>query len=138
MASFFDVSLVATVVGALLGFFLGALWYGPLFGKAWLAENRFTPEVMEGIKQTFSPLKVYGGTFVLGLISSYAFGVVIGPRPALSVALLVGLGAGACWVAAAFASTYLWEFKTLRHFLINGGYHTIRFSLIGLAFGLLG
>ena len=28
-----QVSLLATIVGALAGFVLGGLWYGPLFGK---------------------------------------------------------------------------------------------------------
>ena len=31
------VSLTATLVATILGFVLGALWYGPIFGKPWMA-----------------------------------------------------------------------------------------------------
>ena len=32
-----EVSIPATLVATVLGFALGALWYGPLFGKRWMA-----------------------------------------------------------------------------------------------------
>ncbi|MBA2459694.1 MAG: DUF1761 family protein, partial [Gemmatimonadales bacterium] len=32
-----NVSLLAVLVATLLGFVLGGLWYGPLFGRAWMA-----------------------------------------------------------------------------------------------------
>jgi hypothetical protein len=130
------VSLLATVVATLLGFVLGAIWYGPLFGKAWMAQNGFT---LESIKQKgFNPLKLYGTTFVLGLLSSYVFGLAVGPSPDLVYAVGAGLAAGVFWVGTSFATSYLFEGKSLRHFLINAGYHAVQFGLIGLAFGLLG
>lgn len=129
------VSLLATVVGTLLGFVLGALWYGPLFGKAWMAEHGFTEEQLQ---RDFSPGKTYGTTFLLGLVAAYLFGMFLGPNPALGFATLVGLTAGLCWVATSIATNYLFERRSGRLLLINGGYHTVRFGLIGLAFGLLG
>jgi hypothetical protein len=129
------VSLLATLVGTLFGFVLGGLWYGPLFSKAWMAENGFT---MESIKQNFNPLKLYGTTFVLGLLASYVFGMFIGPNPDMKVAVTSGAAVGVAWVATSFATSYLFEGKSLRHFLINAGYHAIQFVLIGVAFGLLG
>lgn len=129
------VSLVAILVATVLSFVLGGLWYGPLFGKAWMAENGFTEE---SIKKNFNPAKLYGLTFVLALLASYVFGMFLGPNPALRYAVGAGLAAGAFWVAGSFATSYLFERKSLRHFLINGGYHVVQFGLIGLAFGLLG
>ena len=129
------VSLLATLVGTLFGFVLGAIWYGPLFAKAWMAENGFT---MESLKASFNPLKQYGTTFVLGLITSYLFGLAVGPKPDLLYAVGAGLAAGVFWVGTSFATSYLFEGKSLRHFLINSGYHAVQFGLIGLAFGLLG
>lgn len=129
------VSLLATLVGTLLGFVLGSIWYGPLFAKAWMAENGFT---VEALKQKFNPLKTYGTTFVLGLLTSYVFGLAVGPKPDLVYAVGAGLAAGVFWVGTSFATSYLFEGKSLRHFLINAGYHAVQFGLIGLAFGLLG
>lgn len=130
-----EVSLLATLVATVLSFVLGGLWYGPLFGKAWMEENGFTPET---IKKDFNPLKLYGTTFVLSALASWLFGMLVGPDPDLRYAVGAGLAVGVFWVAGSFATSYLFEGKTLRHFLINGGYHVVQFGLIGLAFGLLG
>ena len=132
-----NVSLTATFAGAILGFFLGGLWYGPLFGKIWMTEQGWSSEKMEELKKSFNPLKIYGGNFLLGLAASYAFGWLIGPQPQLAYAIGAGLLVGAFCVAFALVSTYLWEGKSFRLMLINGGYRTIRFALVGLAFGLL-
>ena len=75
---------------------------------------------------------------MLSALASYVFGMFLGPDPDLGFAVGAGLAAGVFWVAGSFATSYLFEGKTLRHFLINGGYHTVQFGLIGLAFGLLG
>jgi hypothetical protein len=131
-------SLLATFVGSVLGFMLGGLWYGPLFGKAWLAESGITPEALERAKATFNPLKTYGGMFLLGLLSSYAFGLFVGHKPSMLWATHTGLLVGLGFVTTAFASTYLWEGKSWKLLAINGGYHTVRFILIGVAFALLG
>ena len=60
------VSLLATCVATILGFGLGALWYGPLFGKQWMSAVGVTPET---IRQDVSPARTYGATFVLGLVA---------------------------------------------------------------------
>jgi hypothetical protein len=129
------VSLTATVFATVLGFGLGALWYGPLFGARWMTEVGLTAEQ---IKKDFSPAKTYGATFVLGLVAAYAFGLYVGQNPGLSFSIVTGAGAGLCWVATALATNYLFERRSLALIGINGGYHAVRFALIGLAFGLLG
>ena len=129
------VSLPATLVATVLSFMLGGLWYGPLFGKSWMEENGFTPET---IKKDFNPVKLYGTTFLLSALASGLFGMFVGPDPDLRYTVGAGLAVGVFWVAGSFATSYLFEGKTLRHFLINGGYHAMQFGLIGLAFGLLG
>jgi hypothetical protein len=52
------------------------------------------------------------------------------------LALGAGFSAGLCWVAASFGINYLFEQKTLTLFLVNGGYHTVQFTLYGLVLGL--
>lgn len=127
--------LFATLVATLLGFGLGAIWYGPLFGEAWMAENGFTRETLrDGVR----PAKAYGLTFALGFVAAYAFGDAVGPDPDVGDAVGMGVLVGLLWVATALGTNYLFERKTFRHFLINGGYHVVRFGLMGLAFGLFG
>jgi hypothetical protein len=130
-----EVSLLATGVGALAGWLLGSVWYGPLFGKAWMAEHGYTAE---DLTKDFNPAKTYGTMLLLSAVSAYAFGIVAGPKPGLASAFHLGALVGALFVSAAIATNYLFEKASMRLFLINGGYHTARFVLIGLAFGLWG
>jgi hypothetical protein len=130
-----QVSLVATLIATLLGFALGALWYGPLFGKTWMGAVGLD---MESIRRDFNPGKTYGTVFVLGLITSYVFGLYLGPNPGRAFAIAAGAAAGIFWVATSLATNYLFEGRPARLILINGGYHAVRFTLIGLAFGLFG
>ena len=44
--------------------------------------------------------------------------------------------AGLCWVAASFGINYLFERRPLGLWLINGGYHTLQFTVFGLILGL--
>jgi hypothetical protein len=130
-----DVSLVATLVGTVLGFALGALWYGPLFGKRWMAAVGLSAEA---IRRDFNPAKTYGITFVLAFVACYSLGWFLGPDPGRAFAVFTGAEAGLCWVATSLATNYLFEGRGAALMLINGGYHVVRFALFGLAFGLLG
>ena len=130
-----DVSLTATLVGTVLSFLLGALWYGPLFGKTWMAAVGLS---METIRRDFNPARAYGLTFVLGLIACYAFGLFLGPNPGRAFAIVAGGAAGLCWVATSVATNYMFEGRAPALILINGGYHTVRFILFGVAFAFLG
>jgi len=129
------VSLLATLVGTIASFALGALWYGPLFGRAWMAEIGASPE---SLHRGFNPGLAYGATFVLALVAACAFGVVVGPAPGPGRAVALGVAVGGGFVATAIATNYLFERRSLRLWLITAGYHVVRFALIGAAFGLLG
>lgn len=129
------VSLVATLVATVLGFALGALWYGPIFGKPWMAAVGMSQEQLTA---GFNPAKTYGITFVLGFIAAWTFGLYIGEHPGIRFSVAVGAAIGICWVATSLATNYLFERRSATLILINGGYHAVRFMLTGLAFGLLG
>lgn len=128
------VSLPAVFVATMLGFALGALWYGPLFGARWMV----LAGVSEAQVRRMNPAVTYGTTFVLGLIASYVFGLYLGPDPGRAFAITVGAAVGLCWVATSLATNYLFEGRPVGLIAINGGYHAVRFTLMGVAFALLG
>ena len=80
---------------------------------------------------------VFGGALVLSFISSAVFALFIGPGRSFFFGAATGFAAGLCWVAASFGTNYLFEHRSLRLFLINGGYHTLQFTLIGAIVGAL-
>jgi hypothetical protein len=126
------VNLLAVVLAAVSAFVLGGAWYSPaLFGKAWQAEAKLSDDELK----RGSMAKIFGGAFVLSLIAAYVFAMFLGPSPGLAFGLGAGFSAGLCWVAASFGINYLFEHRSLKLFLINGGYSTAQFTLYGLIIG---
>ena len=128
-----DVNYLAVIAAAIATFVLGGLWYSPaLFGKVWQREAGVTEDKM---KSANMPL-IFGLTFVLALIAAWVFALFLGPRPPMALGLGAGFSAGLCWVAASLGINYLFERKSLKLWLINGGYHTLQFTIIGLILAL--
>ena len=128
-----DFNIWAVLSAALSGFILGGLWYSPaLFGRMWQREAGVTDEQMKNANMGL----IFGLAFVLCAVASLVFALFLGPRPPLALGLGAGFAAGLCWVSASFGINYLFERKTLKLFLINAGYHTVQFTLIGLILAL--
>jgi hypothetical protein len=129
-----QVSLLATLLATVLSFVLGGLWYGPLFAKPWM---RLVGVTEATLREGFNPAKTYGITFVLAFLASYVFGMVLGPNPSIGLGVGAGAAAGLFWVAGSLWTNDLFERRPFALTLINGGYHTVKFILIGLSFALV-
>ena len=129
-----EVNWLAVLIAALGSFLLGGLWYSPaLFGKAWQRETGLTDEQLKQGNMA----RIFGLSFVLALLAAWNFANFLGPRPSLALGLGAGASAGLLWVAGSFGINYLFERKSLKLFLINGGYHTLQFAIIGLVLALM-
>lgn len=107
--------LVATVVAHVIGF----LWYGPLFGKAWIKLMGFTKDSMKKMKLSGMQAMVFG--VVTALLTNYVLAVVLGLTGASSVSQGAMTG---FWVWLGFAmplhlGVFLWEGKPFKLFLFN-------------------
>ena len=125
------INLWAVLVAAMSAFMLGGLWYGPLFKTTWCHEAGVDPDAAPG-----HPARIFGGAFVLSLVAAAVFALFLGPKPDLGFALGAGFAAGLCWVATSFGINYLFAGRSLKLWLIDGGYHTLQFTLYGLVLGL--
>jgi hypothetical protein len=126
-------NLWAVLAAAVSAFLLGGLWYSPLlFAKRWMAAAGLSREQAA----SGNPALTFGGAFALSLIAALVFAMFLGPNPSLTLGLGAGFSAGLCWVGASLGINYLFERKPLALFLINGGYHTLQFTLYGLVLGL--
>lgn len=126
-----DVNWLAVVAAAASSFVLGGLWYGAVFGNAWMKAAGLT---MEQAKAGNKAL-IFGGSFVLSLVASASFAIFLGTEVDATTGAMYGFTAGLCWVAASYGISYLFERRPLSLWLINGGYHTLQFTLIGLILG---
>src|SRR5271170_6697524 len=106
---------LAVIVAALAGFPLGALWYGPLFGGAWMAATGITKERA----QQANMAKIYGTTLLLNLVIATSLAMFIGSTASLQGGLFAGFMAGFTYVATAFGIAYLFEFRSLKLWAIN-------------------
>lgn len=129
-----EVNWIAIVVAAVASFLLGGLWYSPvLFAKAWQREAGITDEQLKNANMG----KIFGLAFILCLLAAWMFATFLGPRPSLALGFGAGFSAGLFWVAASFGINYLFERRSFKLFLINGGYHTVQFTIIGGVISLL-
>lgn len=124
------INWLAILVAAFAGFAIGGIWYGPLFGKAWMAETGMT----EAKARAGNPVLTYGLTFVLNLIAAVSLAMFIGQGD-LSFGLFAGFMTGATFVSVALGITYLFEQRSLRLWLINAGYQTLLFTVMGALLG---
>ena len=128
-----EVNYLAVALCAVSSLVLGGIWYSPmLFAKAWQQAAGLSDDDLKGANMA----KIFGLTFVLSFIAAYVFAMFLGDI-AVGPATAYGLSAGLCWVAAAYGITYLFERRPLKLWLINGGYHTLQFTLFGLIIGAM-
>ena len=129
----FHINHLAVLACAAANLLLGALWYSPLlFYKAWMKENRFTEEDMKKV----NPIKTYGLTLVFSLLISYNLAFFLGDEKTdMAWGATAGFLAGLGFSALIFAIIALFEQRSWRYILINGGYITVYFTLIGFILG---
>jgi len=128
-----EINYLAVVAAAAITFLLGGLWYSPaLFGKAWQREVGLSDEQLAHR----SMARIFASALILSLIAAFVFALFLGPRPSMPLGIGAGFSAGLCWVASSFGINYLFARRSLRLFLIDGGYHTLQFTLIGIVLAL--
>ena len=127
-----EVNWLAVALCAASSLFLGGIWYSPmLFGKAWQQGAGLSDDELKSGNMA----KIFGLTFVLSFIAAAVFAMFLGPKFGLGPATAAGFAAGLCWVAASYGITYLFEHRPLKLWLVNGGYHTLQFTLFGAIIG---
>ena len=126
-----EINWFAVLAASLVGFAVGVVWYGPLFGKAWMKIVGLTEEDVAKVNMG----KIYVMCLVLKLIMATNLAMFLGPDSTLLTGTLYGFLTGFGWVALALAINAMFEQKSLNYMLINGGYWSVVFTLMGLILG---
>ncbi len=124
---------LAVIVAALSTFLLGGLWYSPvIFGKAWQKESQLSDEQLKSANMG----KVFGLSFIFSLIMAYNLAFFLNdPSVDLKMGALYGFLTGFGWVLMAIGVISMFEQKSWRYILINGGYMTVAFTIMGAIIG---
>lgn len=128
------INWLAVIAAALSMFVLGAVWYSPLlFVKQWAKAAGL--EIDYAQRGNFGV--ILGISFVLTFImaANLAF-FLAGPTTSLGFAIGASVAAGLGWAALSLWVISLFERRPFAYVLINGGYLTVGFALMGLILGL--
>lgn len=130
-----NANLLAILLAATAGFLVGGIWYGPLFGKAWMAERGFTEDELKNANM----LKIYGLTFAFSMLSAVFLGHLLAffdtsPRATMMISIGIALG----YIVPAIGTNYLFSRQSGKLFAINAGYWLVFYAAMGVVFVLLG
>ena len=132
MFSSFAAFNIWVVVGAALASFLvGGIWYGPLFGRAWMSAFNLSEEDLA----SRSVARTFGLSLLLALVAAFNLELFVGAQGTLNFGLTAGFLAGAGWVATLLGILYLFEMQSLKAYLINAGYCTVALTVMGAIVG---
>lgn len=124
-----EINYLAVLVAALSGFAVGAVWYGPLFGRQWL--------LVSGVKDTpegWSFPGVYGITLLLSVVAAGILAIVIHRFDATSwmdgarLGFLIWLG----FIATVRFTEGLFNRTNMRLVAIDAGYRLVWVVLMGI------
>lgn len=131
--SFHGLNWLAIIVAALSAFALGGLWYSPvLFVKIWMKESGITEESQKSANM----VKIFGLSSFLAMIASLLMALFLGHDAGGGVGALSGFLIGLGTIFTFLGITYLFERKSLAHFLVNASYGVAALTLMGFIIGI--
>ncbi len=138
----FEINWISIAVAALIPMIVGSIWYGPLFGKAWMKSMGFTEE---SLKEANMPM-IMGISLVLAFVLSFfinyllegthkecnaAGEVVWGSFHTFKHGALHGAFYGILFAMPMIIINGMFERKTWTNIFIHVGYWTLTMALMG-------
>ena len=126
---FEHVSWIGVAIAAAFTFVLGALWYGPLFGKRWIV---LIGKRMEDLGTASPPIASLLLSAITALVSATGISVLVGAfANDLVTAAFVGLLVWAVAVLPVKLNDVSYAGRPLGLFYVDGAYQFV--SLVGMA-----
>ncbi len=124
-----QINWLAVIAAALSMFAIGGLWYSPmLFAKPWQKAAGLSDDTLK----SGSPPLIFGIAFLLSLLMAANLAFFLAGVTDLGAALAYSIAAGLGWAALGLSVVALFERRPLAYHLINGGYLTVAFVVMGL------
>ncbi len=124
-----QVNYVAVLLAAVAAMVVGALWYGPIFGAAWM---KLVGISKGDINKSEMP-KLYGIMFVAALVEAYILSLFIHYAGAVGLLLgaKTGLWAWLGFVATVMIGNYMFAKRPMQLYLIDAGYALVNLLIMG-------
>ena len=136
-----ELNYLAIAIAVVANFFLGFLWYTPLFGKAWAKEMGFdlTQKPPAGAMMKGMIIMVIG-CFLMAYVFAHNIAVwnpLTWGQPASEMSPMASAFTAAIFTWLGFfvpsdLNTVAWEMKSWKLFFINTGYHLVALIVVAL------
>ena len=135
------INYLAVLAATISSMIVGYVWYGPLFGKSWMAAMGIDSMRMEQMKAEMKA-KGAGKSYALMFVGSLVMAFVLAHALVFASAYLhasgisAGLTAG-FWnwlgfIAPVLFGSVLWEQKPMKLYYINVGYYLVTLCVMGM------
>jgi hypothetical protein len=135
------VNYLAVVVAAVVNMVLGFLWYGPVFGKQWMALSGFSQADKEkakakGMNKEYTLMTV--GSLVMAYVLSHSlvFASTYTETAGVAAGVMVGFWSWLGFVAPVTISSVLWDGKPWKLWFLNAGYYLVGLVVMGVILAL--
>ena len=92
-----NINFLAVIVAAFSAFFVGWIWYGPLFGKKWMELNGFDPVEMSKQKWLPFPL-ILGINYFATVLAAFSLAMFLGSESDVIFGTFAGLMIAIFWI----------------------------------------
>ena len=118
-----EVNYLAVVVAAVSSTVVGSLWYGPLFGKQWMALAGLSKEKLAQDKPNMG--KLYAAQAVASLVMAYVLFHFTAPAESLSMALEWTVWIWLGFVATVTLGNVLWHGRPRALWALENAYYLV-------------
>lgn len=131
-----SVNYLAILVCGIASMVLGFLWYGPLFGKAWMASMGMNPNLspaeIKAMQSKAGP--GYAVMFIGSLVMAYVLTHVLVAREATTIfdGLHIGFAMWIGFVGIIGMSVKFFENKPWSYYFINRGYDLVNILIFSV------
>ncbi len=127
----------AVIVATIVNVVLGSLWYGPIFGKAWMKMMNINPEAMtedqkKGMWKSYTIMIIGSLLMTFVLLHSIVYGVAFTHTSGVSAGLMAGFWNWLGFIAPVTVGSVLWEGKSWKLWILNAGYYLVALLLMGM------
>ena len=128
-----DINWLGVLVAGLVSFFLGAIWYMPLFGKLWVKLHGWSEERTKEMPAKMNPAVFFGGMIVSYLVAAVGMAFLVAaldlrqPMDGVILAIAIWLVVAACAM-----TTHLAAQEHFGLYLIDTGFYLVFLVFMGV------
>ncbi|MDO8537835.1 MAG: DUF1761 domain-containing protein [archaeon] len=132
------INFIAALIAAIASMIVGYIWYGPLFGKTWMALSGMDSKKMEQAKKGMMKgyLISFIGAFIMACVLAYvlAYSSSVGIADAIQGAFWMWLG----FIATVQIGMVLWDNKPMKLFLIHTSHQLVSVIVMAIIIVTIG